>query len=87
MTYQYGQGFEKDLKSLVDLINKSDTFDFDSTFLDNEVNKIIKYNKTKIVFTNNDAQTLDEFFSLNEFVSWFNKWDQSYRIEIKKVNN
>jgi len=45
MPYQYGQGFEKDLNSLVKLIKKDFTIDFDPTFLEDEVKKILKYNK------------------------------------------
>ena len=47
MPYQYGHGFEKDLKSLVKLIKKEYTIDFDPEFLDQEIKKIIKYNKPK----------------------------------------
>ena len=46
MTYQYGQGFEKDLKSLVKLLYKEyDSSDFDPKWFEKEINKIIKYNK------------------------------------------
>lgn len=48
MTYQYGQGFEKDLKSLVDLVKKENTIDFDPTWLESEISKILKYNPQKI---------------------------------------
>lgn len=44
-TYNYGQGFVKDIRSLVKLIKKENTIDFDPQFLANEVKKIIKYNK------------------------------------------
>ena len=49
MTYQYGQGFEKDLKSLGDLIKKEyDSSDFDPSFVEEEIKKILKYNTTKL---------------------------------------
>ncbi len=85
MPYQYGQGFEKDLKSLVKLVKKENTIDFDSQFLEDEVAKIIKYNKQKIILLDSEKTIVDEFDNLANFVSWFNKWDESYKIEIKRI--
>lgn len=46
MTYQYGQGFEKDLNALSKLFkNEFDSSDFDPEWLADEIKKIIKYNK------------------------------------------
>ncbi len=48
MSYQYGQGFEKDLKSLFKLVKKEgSSIDFDGEFVATEIQKIIKYNKPK----------------------------------------
>lgn len=46
MPYQYGQGFENDLKSLGDLIKKEyDITDFDPSFVEKEIKKILTYNE------------------------------------------
>jgi len=87
MPYQYGQGFEKDLKSLVKLIKKENTIDFDPQFLDDEIKKIIKYNTEKIIFSDSEKTVIEEFDNLSTFVSWFNKWDESYKLEIKRIEN
>ncbi len=48
MSYQYGQGFEKDLKSLLKLVKKEgNSIDFDGEFVATELKKILKYNKSK----------------------------------------
>ena len=46
MTYQYGQGFVRDIRAVLrDLVKNYDMTDFDPEFLRKQVNKIIKYNK------------------------------------------
>ena len=48
MTYQYGQGFEKDLQALLKLVRKEgNSLDFDGEFVEGEITKILKYNKSK----------------------------------------
>ncbi len=83
MSYQYGQGFENDLKSLVKLVKKENTIDFDPTWLDGEIKKIIKYNVQKIIIRDSEKAIIEEFNNLSNFVTWFNKWDELYNIEIK----
>ena len=85
MSYDYGQGFEKDLQSLVKLVKKENTIDFDPKWLDDEIKKIIKYNKQKIIISDSEKTIVEEFDNLANFVSWFNKWDESYKIEVKEV--
>lgn len=48
MTYQYGQGFEKDLQAFLKLVKKEgNSIDFDGEFVKGEIKKILKYNKSK----------------------------------------
>jgi len=47
MSYQYGQGFEKDLKSFLKVIKNENSIDFDPDYVTTEIEKILKYNKSK----------------------------------------
>jgi len=47
LTYQYGQGFEKDLKSFLKVIKNESSIDFDADYVTTEIKKILKYNKSK----------------------------------------
>ena len=46
MTYQYGQGFDKDLKSFLKVIKNENSIDFDNDYVTTEIKKILKYNKS-----------------------------------------
>jgi len=95
MTFQYGNGFEKDLKSLAKWIKKEyDSNDFDPSSIEDEINKILKYNKIQIIVKEAIGEKeekevigekiVEEFDTLSSFAHWFNKWDESYTIEIHK---
>ncbi len=84
MPYQYGNGFEEDLRSLSKWIKKEyDPNDFNPSLVEDEINKILKYNKIQIIVEAN-GKLVEEFDNVSSLSHWFNKWDESYHIEIKK---
>ena len=66
MPYQYGQGFPKDLRSLVKMIKKENTIDFDPAFLEEEIKKILKYNKLKTLKVGEKFLNAGEKYVLQE---------------------
>lgn len=85
MPYQYGQGFPKDLKSLVKLMNKGSTIDFDPAFLEEEIKKILKYNKLKTLKVGEKFQVEGEKYVLQEQEPEFES-DSGLYIEKENAN-
>ena len=83
MTYQYGQGFKQDLNSLVNLIKKENSIDFDPVFLEDEIKKILKYNSDSLG-PNDSTKETQTPKEINEILEKFDtEIDQLYQKSAK----